>query len=348
MTVARDENGDRFGLVLGYSSAMREIFALLRRVSASNLSVLIEGDTGTGKEAVARSIHMASDRSEQPFVVLDCSAIPRELIESTLFGHERGAFTGAIGQQKGVFEQANGGTLFLDEMGELDLGMQPKLLRALETGEIRRVGGQVDLPVDVRIVAATNRDLRSMVLTTEFREDLYYRLAVVRVPLPPLRSRRSDIELLVTEFVEQLNVQRTNREMSPVSFGPDFLSALEARAWPGNIRQLKNVVERAASLADSTTLGVDDLEPEWTTGSHSVPTVLGGLDSDDEWIHYEVDSSRPFKTAKAELLSMFETTYLSALMQVHDNNISKAARASGLTRFYLRELLKKRGMHGED
>ncbi len=338
-----EELNNRFELVLGRSRSMVSIFGVLRRVAPSTLSVLIEGETGTGKEAVARSIHLASERKDGPFVVLDCSAIPRELMESTLFGHERGAFTGAVAQRIGVFEQAHGGTLFLDEVGELDLHTQPSLLRVLETREVRRVGGEADIPFDVRIVAATNRDLRSMVSRSEFREDLFYRIAVVTVPLPPLRSRRDDIELLAEWFISEINEKRSALGESLVAMAEDVLPALRRRDWPGNVRQLKNVIERGISLADSSVLEVEDLDEHWVTGSHRIVSMDEGTGG--ETIEFKVDSGQAFKSVKAELLARFETVYLKKLLATHDNNISRAAKASGLTRFYLRELLKKRGLH---
>src|SRR5690606_26151452 len=230
----------------GASAAMREIFASLEKVSPSDLTVLITGETGTGKELIARGIHNASPRRNRPFVVLDCGSIPKDLIESTLFGHEKGSFTGAVGQHRGCFEQANGGTIFLDEIGELDVSLQPKLLRVLEQREIKRVGGGRTIKVDVRVLAATNRDLRAEVTAGNFREDLYFRLSVVHVELPPLRDRRDDIPALAQHFLREV----AGRRGIAMSIEPAAMHALVMHSWPGNVRELRNVVERAAALCD--------------------------------------------------------------------------------------------------
>src|SRR5215470_5930980 len=231
---------DRFDRVIGTSAAMREIFATLEKVAPSELTVLITGETGTGKELIAHGIHNASGRRGKPFVVLDCGAVSKDLIESTLFGHEKGSFTGAIGQHRGVFEQAQGGTIFLDEIGELDLGLQPKLLRVLEQREVKRVGGDRTIKVDVRVLAATNRDLRQMVNAGTFREDLYFRLSVIQVELPPLRERIEDIEKLSGLFLKEIGARR-NMQMS---FSADAVAGLQSHSWPGNVRELRNVIER--------------------------------------------------------------------------------------------------------
>src|SRR5688572_21787184 len=261
---------DRFDRVIGGSPPMREIFATLEKVSPSELTVMITGETGTGKELIARGIHNASSRKGKPFVVLDCGAIPRDLIESTLFGHEKGSFTGAIGQHRGCFEQASGGTIFLDEIGELDLALQPKLLRVLEQREIKRVGGDRTIKVDVRVLAATNRDLRAMVNAGTFREDLYFRLSVIHVELPPLRERREDVAELAQHFLREV---ASRRGMS-LSLGQDGMAALVSHAWPGNVRELRNVVERAASLAGGPVLTRSDL----VFGRDSSPSVIVSRD----------------------------------------------------------------------
>ena len=319
----------RFGRVIGHSAPMRAIFLHLERIAPSELTVLIQGETGTGKELVAHAIHTHSDRRDRPFVVVDCSSIPRDLIESTLFGHERGAFTGAVAQHRGLFEQADGGTIFLDEIGELDLALQPRLLRVLENRELKRVGGDRTLHIDVRVVAATNRDLRQMVDDGRFREDLFYRLGVVQVRVPPLRERRADIPLLVEEFLIELA-------------GPDHATvtqeaqdALAAYDWPGNVRQLKNAVVRAQSLADGPELNLDDL---LTTPASSTPPAPIEIDGD---LRCAIDASRPFKDAKQDVLDAFEAIYLRRLLDAHEANISACARTADLTRYHLRELLKK-------
>ena len=218
---------DRFDAIIGGSAAMRQIFAQLEKVAPSDLTVLITGETGTGKEMVARAVHNASPRKAKPFVVLDCGSIPKELIESTLFGHEKGSFTGAIGQHLGCFEQANGGTIFLDEIGELDITLQPKLLRVLEQREIKRVGGDKTIKVDVRVLAATNRDLREEVNKGNFREDLYFRLSVVHVELPPMRERKEDVASLANHFLRDI----AGRRGMQMSFGPDAMAAMLAHPW---------------------------------------------------------------------------------------------------------------------
>jgi DNA-binding NtrC family response regulator len=320
---------DRFHEVVGRSISMREIFATLEKVAPSDLTVLIQGETGTGKEKVAHALHHLSSRKNKPFIVQDCGAIPKDLIESVLFGHERGAFTGAHQQHRGCFEQASGGTIFLDEIGELDISLQPKLLRVLETREIKRVGGDKPVKVDVRVVAATNRDLRKMVEESRFREDLFFRLSVIHVLLPSLRSRREDIPLLIQAFMDDLSARRSASE--PLSLSPDALEALVSHEWPGNVRELKNIIERAASLADGSILTARDL-------IFSAP-----LHSNRN--HHKDPSAEvlglSFKEGKARILEDFEAQYLRTLIKHHDGNISRASHEAGLTRFHLRELLKK-------
>lgn len=323
---------DRFGDVVGRSLAMRELFATLEKVAPSDLTVLIEGDTGTGKERVARSIHNASRRKGRPYVVLDCSAIPKDLMESVVFGHEKGAFTGAVATRKGAFEQADGGTIFLDEVGELDLALQPKLLRVLESRELKRVGGDRTIRVDVRVVAATNRDLRNMVADNTFREDLYFRVSVIQVEIPALRDRKEDIALLAEEILRELDDKTRFHE--PLALSQGAIEALQRHTWPGNVRELKNVLERAASLADSPQLKAHDL---FLTGPSPTPTP-------DNKPNFAFDPATDYKTAKQEIVDEFERCYLDGLMSQTTGNISAAARASGLTRYHLREMLKKHEM----
>ncbi|UJR86516.1 sigma 54-interacting transcriptional regulator [Sandaracinus amylolyticus] len=327
---------DRFFELVGKSVRMREIFATLAKVGPTELTVLIRGETGTGKELVARALHRASRRTSSPLVVQDCSAIPKELIESTLFGHERGAFTGATDRHRGSFEQADGGTIFLDELGELDLALQPKLLRVLENREIKRVGGDRTIPVNVRVVAATNRDLRQMVNEGTFREDLYYRLSVVQIDLPPLRERPEDVPLLVEHFLSDVASRRWPGEARRFTITADAMSRLQAYPWPGNIRELKNTVERAASLADGTELGVRDLLP---SSQKTPPVPLPGGNAEKF-----VEEGLPFKEAKQRVLDAFEATYLKALLDKHGGNVTRSANAAGLTRYHLRELAKRYGI----
>lgn len=365
---------DRFDQVIGQSVPMREIFANLERVAPSELTVLIQGETGTGKEMVAKAIHNHSPRKNKPFVVLDCSAIPKDLIESTIFGHEKGSFTGAISQHRGVFEQANGGTIFLDEIGELELNLQPKLLRVLENREVKRVGSDRTIQVDVRVVAATNRDLRKMVLDNQFREDLYFRMSVMTVELPPLRTRREDIPLLISHFLGKHNEPRRELGKPTLEVSPEAMQALMERPWSGNIRELKNLVERAASLGDGPVLTRRDFAlgspvslpaaPAAVTVPMQSPVVPAPLPAvaapvsvssasepaprrDDEVV-YGVDIAVPFKEAKDALTDQFEAIYLRLLVAANRGNISQCAKAAGLTRFHLRELLKKHDIRAKE
>jgi DNA-binding NtrC family response regulator len=335
---------ERFGGVIGRSVLMRQLFATLARVGPSDLACLIEGDTGTGKERIARAIHEASRRKAKPYVVLDCSSIPRDLMESYVFGHERGAFTGAQAQYKGAFEQAAGGTLFLDEIGELDITLQPKLLRVLENREFKRVGGQDVVRADCRVLAATNRDLRAMVHEGTFREDLYFRLSVVQLSLPPLRSRREDIPLLVEHFLREAWRDRADEPMPRLT--AEALDALMAYAWPGNVRELKNVITRAASLAPGHVIDRADLLLRGDLAP--VAPMAAPAAKPPAPAAPAIDLTREFKDLKQEVIEHFEIAYLEALMASHEGNLSRAAKASGITRYHLRELLKKYDLRGDD
>ncbi len=333
---------ERFFELIGRSLRMREIFATLEKVAPSELTVLVRGETGTGKELVARAIHQASRRKGSTMVVQDCSAIPRELVESTLFGHERGAFTGATERHRGSFEQADGGTIFLDELGELDLALQPKLLRVLENREIKRVGGDRAIPVNVRVVAATNRELRARVNEGQFREDLFHRLNVVAIELPPLRERPEDIPLLVEHFLAEVGRRRLEGEVRSFTVSPEAMERLQSYPWPGNIRELKNTIERAAALADESELGVAELLP--SAVRNPTPTIIAHGASPAVWAEEFVDQALPFKEAKQRLLDVFEASFLKALLEKHEGNVTKSAQAAGLTRYHLRELAKKYGV----
>jgi transcriptional regulator with PAS, ATPase and Fis domain len=284
--------------------------------------VLLQGETGTGKELLAEAIHRGSMRASGAFIVVDCGALPRDLIGSELFGHTRGAFTGATGPKRGLIEEADGGTLFLDEVGELPLDLQPQLLRALEKREVRPIGDTKSKKVSIRVVAATHRDLAAQVRTGGFREDLYFRLAVVRATVPPLRRRKEDIPLLVRHIVAGLG-----REGFTAS--PTMLAQLEAHDWPGNVRELRNVVERSLSLgmlpADVETARSSDAE---------TPAPAPGRDMIE----------RPFKEAKALLVESFEREYLTHLLERHKGNISRAAQEAGIDRNYIHRLVKKYGI----
>ncbi len=322
-----------FGGLVGRSEAMREVFAVLERLAPTDLTVLVDGPSGTGKELAAEAIHEHSARRDGPFVVFDCSAVAHDLIESELFGHVRGAFTGAHAARQGAFEQAHGGTLFLDEIGELDLDLQPKLLRALEKRSVRRVGGNETVPVDVRIVAATNRDLREEVERGGFREDLYYRLAVARVALPALSSRPEDIPLLVEHFVKDV---RERLGVPGLSLAWSTLERLQAHPWPGNVRELRNFVERAAALA-----GADGDVPTRLLDLPAPPNRAGAPDGGDWLAAAGVALDAPFKDAKNQLVETFERAYWEAAMERADGNVSQAARDAGVHRKSVEYILRK-------
>ncbi|MCB9525527.1 MAG: sigma 54-interacting transcriptional regulator [Myxococcales bacterium] len=331
IALARDH---RFAKLIGQSTAMREIFAILQRVAPTDMTVLVEGESGTGKELVADALHAHSRREGGPLVVFDCSAVAPNLIESELFGHVKGAFTGATGSRAGAFERASGGTLFLDEIGELPADLQPKLLRALEQREVRPVGGDRPIKIDVRIVAATNRNLEKEVQAGNFRQDLYYRLAVLKIVLPPLRRRRDDIPLLVNHFLQDL----TPDGQTPVQVGYDTIVKLQRHRWPGNVRELRNFVERAAMLATDNRLETRYLVPPTFGDTRTEAGPAAGPEADPmEGLDFDL----PFKDAKARLVEAFERTYWERLLDKTNNNISAAARVAGIHRKSAEYLLKK-------
>ncbi len=290
----RDEVAERqqLGRLVGRAPAMREMFRTIERVADSRSSVLITGESGTGKELVAQAIHELSPRSEAPFIAVNCGAIPHSLMESALFGHERGAFTGANEQKLGVFEAANGGTLLLDEIGELDPSVQVKLLRALQERKIERLGNPHSIEVDVRIVAATNRDLESEIEAGRFRQDLFYRVNVISIAIPPLRERREDIRLLAETFLARFAEDMKKK----LSFERDALAAIERYAWPGNVRELENAVERGAALCEDEVIRLRDLpEPIVAAGkSERMREDLrtGGVSFDDTVARFECELIR--------------------------------------------------------
>ena len=332
---------DRFGSMIGRSVKMREMFARLEKLARSDTTVLVTGETGAGKELVAEALHDHSPRKDGPFVVLDCGSIPPNLIESELFGHERGAFTGATNSYAGAFERATLGTVFLDEIGELPLGMQPKLLRVLERKEVRRVGGTKTIVVDLRVVAATNRDLGVEVNRGRFREDLYYRLAVARVHVPPLRERKDDLPLLIEHILA------TTPGGETASIAQDTIDLMMKHDWPGNVRELRNVIERAVLLAESPdsedSLRRAPAPPAKSDGSISV-TPSQTATSADASMTVPVDVSIPFKHAKQNVISEFERRYISRLLAQHDGNISAAARAAGIDRMSIHKMLHRLGL----
>ncbi|WP_146647802.1 sigma 54-interacting transcriptional regulator [Labilithrix luteola] len=317
---------ESFGELVGRSAVMRELFSTLERISAKELGVLIQGETGTGKEEVARAIHAQSNRAAGPFIVIDATALPEALAESLLFGHEKGAFTGAHERRIGFFEAARGGTVFIDEVGELPSTLQAKFLRVLERREITRVGGHTPLPIDVRVVSATNRDLRTAIERGKFREDLYFRLAQVRVFVPPLRQRAEDLGLLCAKLLARAN--------SSAMIDVDALERLSTMSWPGNVRELNNVLLRASALAQDGVIRSQDVagEGDGFRGTEGERNAL--------------DLSGRFSEAKERAIERFERAYLALLMKRCQGNLSAASREADVARHHLRDLLKKRGLYG--
>jgi two-component system, NtrC family, response regulator GlrR len=314
----------RFGSLTGVSPAMRATFAMLSRAAESDATVLLEGETGTGKSQAAHSIHAKGARGEGPFVIVDCGAIHGSLLESELFGHEKGSFTGAMDRRVGAFEEATGGTLFLDEVGELPIDLQPKLLRAIEAREVRRVGSNTYRPVNVRVIAATNRDLRADVNVGRFRADLYFRLAVVTIGMPPLRRRPEDIPAIAEEIVVSL---RAPKEAAHALRSPEFLAQLRNAAWPGNVRELRNYIERCLILRT--------IEPAYGDGDG------GGEAAEDGFV---VDPTAPYASERERALVDFERRYFKALLRLHDGKVARAAGAAGMDRTYLYRLLRRHGI----
>ncbi len=313
--------------VLGSSTEMRRVYAVLEKAAASEATVLVSGETGTGKELVARALHEASPRATRPFVTIDCGAIPEALIESELFGHVRGAFTGAVTDRKGAFEEADGGTVFLDEIGELPMTMQPKLLRALESRQVRRVGQNQMRKIDVRVIAATNRSLARSVNKGTFREDLYYRLAVIEVELPLLAARRDDIPALAAHFVERFSG-------APSPIPPELLSTMMAREWPGNVRELRNFVERSVALGWSTA----SVAARAPADGGALPAGLSKL----------VPVHLPLKEARLAWTEQFENVYVQALLEKTRGNVTRAAELAGVSRRFLQRTMARLGIRSSD
>jgi len=308
-----------FGHLVGQSVRMRAVFHVLERAATSDITVLLEGETGTGKTAAAEALHQSGARSEGPFVVVDCGTVSRNLIESELFGHERGAFTGSVSSRSGAFERASGGTLFLDEVGELPPELQKTLLRVLEARSIRRVGGNHEISVDVRVIAATNRDLRTEVNAGTFREDLYYRLAVLHVTMPPLRSRPTDIPMVAVQILQRLGVKEAIAILTP-----DVIQRIAKGSWPGNARQLRNYLERQILLGTaSLTVDVEQ------ASSDEAPPINVRLS---------------FAASRRHWVDAFERRYLQALLQSTRDNLSEAARRADLARSHLYRLLDKHAL----
>lgn len=320
-----------FGEAVGESLPMREVFGLLERLAPSDVSVLLGGETGTGKDTLARAIHAESRRAKAPFVIVDCASVVPSLIESELFGHEKGAFSGATARRTGAFELAHGGTLFLDEVGELPLDLQPKLLRVLEQRSLRRVGGNREIKVDIRVVAASKRNLLAEVERGKFREDLYFRLAAAPVTVPPVRERRGDIALLAETILERVCTKSGGALLTMESAA---LSALAEHDWPGNVRELHNAIERAAILARSSGAAAIRF------GDLPAPALMRA-----SRMRPEFDESISYRDAKSAMEADFERRYVTWLLARHDGNISAAARAADMDRKYLHKLAKKHGVH---
>ncbi|MBE4751303.1 FHA domain-containing protein [Corallococcus sp. ZKHCc1 1396] len=310
-----------FGSLVGTSVAMRGCFAMMERAAARDVTVLLEGETGTGKSQAALAIHQASRRKDAAFLVVDCGAIPAHILESELFGHEKGSFTGAVSRRAGVFEEADGGTVFLDEIGELPPELQPKLLRVLENREIRRVGSNTYLPVDVRLMAATHRDLRAEVNAGRFRSDLFFRLAVLRIGMPSLRQRPEDLSMLVSGILQSLGA---DPERTGALRTPEFLARLRHAAWPGNVRELRNHLERCLVFEDALPLAEEDSRPEGSP--------------------LEVDLSRPYAEQRRRVVDDFERRYLRALLEKHQGKVAQAAITAGMDRVHFYRLLRRHGI----
>ena len=323
LTVEPDPADNLCGMV-GRSLRMRQVFGLIRKIAPMTASVLVQGETGTGKELVAHALHELSPRKDKPLVVIDCGAIPPNLIESELFGHEKGAFTGADRARPGAFERAHGGTVFLDELGELRLDLQPKLLRALENHEVRRVGGDEVVHVDVRVVAATNRDLVKEIQAGNFREDLFFRLSALAIELPPLRARTDDIPLILRAVMGNAEIAGN---FGPKRFTPAAMSVLQSYGWPGNIRELVNVASHVLAFTEGIEIDLPHL-PARVLGQERGPTL-------------SFNEHLSFKDAKDRLLESFEREYLGQLLKRCGGNISRAARESGMHRKSIERLVKK-------
>jgi len=338
----KDEPGARFGII-GQSPGLTDLYAVLERVADSPTTVLVTGESGTGKELVARALHDHSARRGKPFIKVNCAAIPKELIESELFGYERGAFTGAVSSKPGRFELANGGTLFLDEIGEIPVEMQVKLLRALQESEFERVGGIKTIRVDVRLVAATNRDLKKLISQNLFREDLFYRLNVVSIRLPALRERPTDIPLLVEHFLTKFN-DRLKKQVSGVE--PEALDLLANYGWPGNIRELENVMERSVLFCDSQKLKVDDLPGE-LRGSGSGGSMLPPASTDPNAApssEMPLSGEGGLKEHVKVAMSRLERELVSRALKQTNNNVTHAARLLKISRKGLQLKMKELGL----
>jgi DNA-binding NtrC family response regulator len=334
--------------IVGRSQAMQNVFKLIGQVSASDATTLITGESGTGKELVARAIYHHSRRANQPFLAINCAAIPEQLLESELFGHEKGAFTGATVQRIGKFEQVNRGTIFLDEIGDMPLGPQTKILRVLQSGTFERVGGNTPIKVDVRVIAATNKPLEQAVANKSFREDLFYRLNVVQIELPALRNRKEDIPLLVNYF---LNKYAQRQKQRPKSISPDVLAALEQYHWPGNVRELENVIQRALVVAKGDVILLGDLPPEVmqrgsTPGAVTAQPLIAAVAEDIPTIAQTLFVWAR-KDPKLKILPAVERELIVEALKHTKGNQVQAAKILGITRATLRKRVEKFGIKQE-
>src|SRR5512147_1062459 len=331
-TQLREREGAPDAGLVGNSPGIREVTRMIEAVAYSSATVLVTAESGTGKELVARALHARSPRKAQPFVALNCGALTETLLESELFGHVKGAFTGAQRDQKGLFDAADGGTIFLDEIGDIPLSTQVRLLRVLQEGEIKRVGSAESVRVDVRIIAATHRDLPKLVRAGKFREDLFYRLNVINIPLPPLRDRIEDVPLLAHHFLRRY-ADRLGKKVRSVA--PETIELLSGYRWPGNVRELENAIERAVVLCRADAITSGDLPPAVT--GRTAPLVREAPSNGDEsaWL------TLSYAAAKEQALRRFEKSYVEALMRACDNNISAAARKAGMDRSNVKRVVRK-------
>jgi DNA-binding NtrC family response regulator len=332
----------QFGEMIGESKAMQQVFAKIEQVAKSDVDVLILGETGTGKELVARSVHRLSERKERPFVPVDCGAIPDNLLESELFGYEKGAFTGATSRSIGLMQFAYRGTFFLDELGELPMHMQAKLLRVLQERKVRPIGGREEHPIDVRVIAATRRDIDTAVREHRFREDLFFRINVVRIELPPLRERREDIELLARHFLQH-HQKEGNQHIEQIA--PDAMLCLQEYVWPGNVRELQNAIRHAIAMSEESILQVSHLPDQIKLSGTTLPIHSPQLPTPsvhpEEWMTSIIQTHKGLFGAKQEVITAFESHYLHHLLIQHQGDVSAAARAADVPRGTFYRLMKK-------